>query len=91
MMVYWLEEPSDLINVLAISPNAPVMAHENDTNIYVMHTPYRLVFILETEAPLGDLEIPFRGEAELNRVRVRRVRAMTHDELAGYLEGGEQL
>ncbi|MFQ5951569.1 MAG: hypothetical protein ACE5KH_05750 [Candidatus Geothermarchaeales archaeon] len=85
LLVYWLEEPSDLVNVLAISPTAPVMTHEGRRSVYVMHTPYDLVFILETEEPMEEVEIPFRGEAQVNKVKVRRVRSMTHEEFASYL------
>jgi len=85
LLVYWLEEPSDLVNVLAISPTAPVMTREGGRSVYVLHTPYDIVYILETDEPVGEVEIPFRGEAQLNKVKMRRVQSTTHNEPASHL------
>ena len=85
LFVYWLEEPSDLVNVLAISPTAPVMTHEGGEASTCCTHPTTSSTSLETDEPVGEVEIPFRGEAQLNKVKVRRVQSMTHNELASYL------
>lgn len=84
-LVYWLKSSEDLKNVLAISPTAPVVHQEGERNLYVLHTPGRIVFMLETEDPIEDTEIPFKGDNQVNLVEVERVQTMTTSELSNFL------